>query len=148
MLTVHFLNSILGYHDSAPYSVMRHIGATAISRCYTSAKIMGRIEAIARSIVRVIVGGAKKRSRSPIAFILAFFSTIFSFYELPLHKHRADVFGHLREKWEVLEDEYVASFRAEEGDKPEDVLFTMANMGFSGSVSTRAAMTSWCVMEY
>lgn len=100
---------------------------------------MGRIEAVARSIVRAIVGGAKKRSRSPITFILAFFSTIFSFYELPLHKHRADVFKNLRKKWEILEDDYLASFRAEEGDKPEDALFTMANMGFSGSVSPHAA---------
>lgn len=98
---------------------------------------MGRIEAIARSVVRVIVNGAKRRSRSPLTFILALISTIFSFYELPLHKHRADVFGDLREKhWKLQEDDYVASFRAEEGGKPEDALRPIGDLGLSGSVST------------
>lgn len=100
---------------------------------------MSRIEAIARSVVRAIVNGAKKRSRSPFAFILVLVSTIFSFYELPLHKHRADVFGNLRQShWNVNEDDYVASFRAEEGGKPEDVLSPIGDLGLSGSVSTEA----------
>lgn len=97
---------------------------------------MGRLEAIARSVVRAIVGGAKKRSRSPIAFILALVSTIFSLYQLPLHKHRAIVFEDLRQKhWKLDEDDYLASFRPREDGKPEDVLSAMGDMGFSGSVS-------------
>lgn len=96
---------------------------------------MGRLEAIARSIVRTIVNGVKKRSRSPIAFIISLFSTIFSFYELPLHKHRPAVFSELFQKyWNLDDEEYVASFRAEEGARPEDVLTSMGDMGFSGSV--------------
>lgn len=96
---------------------------------------MGRIEAIARSIVQTVVKGAKKRSRSPIAVILGFFSTIFSFYELPLHKHRPQVFSDLRQKhWHLDDEDYAASFRAEEGGRPEDALTTMGDLGFSGSV--------------
>lgn len=96
---------------------------------------MGRLEAIARSIVRTVVNGAKKRSRSPIAVIIAFFSTIFSFYELPLHKHRPSVFSDLRQKyWHLNDEEYVDSFRVEEGRRPEDGLMTMGDLGFSGSV--------------
>ncbi|ROV96578.1 hypothetical protein VMCG_07783 [Cytospora schulzeri] len=95
---------------------------------------MGRLQAIARSIVRAVIKGVKKRSRSPITFIIGLFSTIFSFYELPLHKHRHDVFSELCQKyWNLDEEEYVASFRAEEGNKPEDALTTMGDMGFSGS---------------
>lgn len=102
---------------------------------------MGRLEAIARSVVLVIVNDAKKRSRSPIACILTLISTIFSFYELPLHKHRAEVFNVLRhQSWKLEEDDYVASFRAEEGGKLEDVLSPMGDMGFSGSVSTSSAI--------
>lgn len=98
---------------------------------------MGRTEAIARSIVLAIVNGARKRSRSPIAFILTLLSTIFSLYQLPLHKHRPDVFANLRQNyWKLNEDDYVASFRPEEGGKVEDVLSSMGDMGFSGSVST------------
>lgn len=99
---------------------------------------MGRLEAIARSIVLTIINGAKKRSRSPIAIILSLISTIFSFYQLPLHKHRPEVFANLRrQSWEVGEDEYLASFRAEDGGKPEDALAPMGDMGFSGSVSSQ-----------
>lgn len=97
---------------------------------------MGRIEAIARSIVQTILNGAKKRSRSPIAYILTLISTIFSFYQLPLHKHRPEVFTDLRQQhWKVDDDEYLASFRVQDGSKPEDALCPMADMGFSGSVS-------------
>lgn len=96
---------------------------------------MGRLQAVARSIVRAVVKGVKKRSRSPIAFILGLFSTLFSFYELPLHKHRPDVFSQMCQKyWDLEDEEYVASFRAEEDAEPEDALTTMGDMGFSGSV--------------
>lgn len=96
---------------------------------------MGRIEAIARSIVRTILNGAKKRSRSPIAYILTLVSTIFSFYQLPLHKHRPEVFANLRRQdWKVDDEDYLASFRVEDGGKPEDALKPMADLGFSGSV--------------
>lgn len=99
---------------------------------------MGRLEAIARSVVRAIVDGAKKRSRSPIVFILALISTIFSLYELPLHKHRANVFEDLRQKyWKLDEDDYIASFQPGEDGKLEDVLSAMGDMGFSGSVSSQ-----------
>ncbi|PSR81294.1 hypothetical protein BD289DRAFT_372840 [Coniella lustricola] len=95
---------------------------------------MGRVEAIARSIVQLIVKGAKKRSRSPIAWIIALISTIFSFYQLPLHRHRPKVFQDLRERhWGLDEDDYVASFRTEDGQKAEDALQPMGDMGFSGS---------------
>ncbi|KAL2284888.1 hypothetical protein FJTKL_08703 [Diaporthe vaccinii] len=95
---------------------------------------MGRFEAIARSIVLTILNGAKKRSRSPIAYILTLISTIFSLYELPLHKHRPEVFANLRQQhWKVDDDEYLASFRVEDGGKPEDALRSMADLGFSGS---------------
>lgn len=104
---------------------------------------MGRLEAIARSIVQAIVNGTKKRRSSPLAVILTLASTIFSFYELPLHRHRPDVFGELRQNyWEVREDDYVASFRADEGEKPEVVLSAMGDMGFSGSV--RMELASYC----
>lgn len=99
---------------------------------------MGRLQAIARSVVRAIVHGAKKRSRSPLAFILALISTIFSLYQLPLHKHRANVFEDLRRThWKLDEDDYIDSFRPAEDGKPEDVLSPMGDMGFSGSVSRR-----------
>lgn len=105
---------------------------------------MARVEAIARSVVRVIVKGVRKRSRSPIAFILALLSTIFSFYELPLHKHRAEVFGDLREKhWKVQEDDYVASFRADEGGPPESALTTLGDLALSGSVRVEPPCTRW-----
>ncbi|KAF3762718.1 hypothetical protein M406DRAFT_63542 [Cryphonectria parasitica EP155] len=95
---------------------------------------MGRLDAIARSIVLTLINGAKKRSRSPIAFILTLISTIFSIYQLPLHKHRPQVFQDLREKhWKLEEDEYITSFRPVEDGKPEDVLMPMGDMGFSGS---------------
>lgn len=96
---------------------------------------MGRLQAIARSIVRAVIKDVKKRSRSPIAFILGLLSTIFSFYELPLHKHRPEVFSELCQKyWNLDDEEYVASFRGEEGARPEDALMTMGDLGFSGSV--------------
>lgn len=105
---------------------------------------MGRVEAIARSVVRVVVKGARKRSRSPIAFILALLSTIFSFYELPLHKHRAEVFADLRQKhWRVDEDDYVASFRADEGAPPESALTTLGDLALSGSVRVEPLFTRW-----
>lgn len=98
---------------------------------------MGRLEAIARSIVHTILNGAKKRSRSPIAYILTLISTIFSLYQLPLHKHRPEVFTSLRQQhWQVDDDEYLASFRVDDGGKPEDALRSMGDMGFSGSVSS------------
>lgn len=100
---------------------------------------MGRIESIARSIVHTIVHGAKNRSRSkPLAWILTIIATIFSFYELPLHKHRPDLFKDLRERyWRLREDDYIESFTSDEVSKPEDMLDKLGDMGFSGSVSTR-----------
>lgn len=95
---------------------------------------MGRLQAIARSIVRAVIKDVKKRSSSPIAFIISLLSTIFSFYELPLHKHRPKVFSELCQKyWNIDDEEYAASFRAEEGAKPEEALMTMGDLGFSGS---------------
>lgn len=98
---------------------------------------MGRIESIARSIVQTIVHGAKSRARSkPLAWILTILATIFSFYELPLHKHRAGLFKELRQKhWRLPDDDYVASFTPDEVSQPEDMLDKMGDMGFSGSVS-------------
>lgn len=53
------------------------------------------------------------------------------------------MFADLRQKhWELDDDDYVASFRPEEGGKPEDVLSPMGDMGFSGSVSSKGPLAS------
>lgn len=98
---------------------------------------MGRIESIARSIVQTVVHGRKGRSRSKaLAWILTLLATIFSFYELPLHKHRADLFSDLRQKyWKLDEYDYTDSFTSDEISKPEDMLIKLGDMGFSGSVN-------------
>lgn len=98
---------------------------------------MARMEFIARSIVQTIVHGAKNRSRSkPLAWILTVLATVFSIYELPLHKHRPDLFKKLREEnWKLTEDDYIASFTSDEVSRPEDMLDKLGDMGFSGSVS-------------
>lgn len=97
---------------------------------------MGRIESIARSIVQTVVHGRKGRARSkPIGWLLTLIATIFSFFELPLHKHRADLFKKLRQTyWNLDENDYVASFTPDEVSNPEDMLNKMGDMGFSGSV--------------
>lgn len=103
---------------------------------------MGRIESIARSTVQTVVHGGKGRAQSkPLAWILTFLATIFSFYELPLHKHRPDLFSNLRKKrWDLDEDGYVSSFTADEISKPEDMLNKLGDMGFSGSVGLVAVV--------
>lgn len=97
---------------------------------------MGRIESIARSIVQTVVHGGKGRARSrPFSWLLTLIATIFSFFELPLHKHRASLFKNLRQThWQLQESDYVASFTPDEISKPEDMLNKMGDMGFSGSV--------------
>lgn len=99
---------------------------------------MGRIESIARSIVQTIVHGGKRRARSrPFAWLLTLIATIFSFFELPLHKHRAELFSNLRQKyWDLDDNDYVSSFTPDEISKPEDMLDKMGDMGFSGSVAS------------
>lgn len=96
---------------------------------------MGRIESVACSIVQTVVHGRKGRARSkPLARILTLFATVFSFYELPLHKHRPHLFRDLRQTWQLDENDYIASFTPDEITKPEDMLHKLGDMGFSGSV--------------
>jgi hypothetical protein len=96
---------------------------------------MGRPEAIARSIVLALINGTQKRSRSALAWILAFFSTFFSLYQLQFEKVRPTDFANLRRNhWDVADDAYLDSFRPEGGKKPEESLKAIGDMGFSGSV--------------
>ncbi|KAJ9157267.1 Phosphatidylinositol 4-phosphate 5-kinase type-1 beta [Pleurostoma richardsiae] len=97
---------------------------------------MARDKSIARSVVRAITAneGAKIRSKSPLAYILALFWALFSLYQLPLHKIRPKVFSDLRQKsWDVEDEEYIASFQPHEGERPENTLNPIGDMGFSGS---------------
>lgn len=100
---------------------------------------MGRQERIARSIVRAIVNaknGPKKRPRSPLGLILTFFSTLFSLYQLALHKVRPAEFANLRRNhWHVSDDDYIESFQPSEGRNDEEEMKAIGDMGFSGSVS-------------
>jgi hypothetical protein len=102
---------------------------------------MGRQGKIARSVVRAIIksGETKKRSSSPLALILALFSTFFSLYQLLLRKVRPADFSNLRRNhWHVSDDDYVQSFAAEDdqrGSAGEESLKAIGDMGFSGSVS-------------
>jgi hypothetical protein len=111
---------------------------------------MARDKSIARSVVRAITAneGAKIRSKSPLAYILALFWALFSLYQLPLHKIRPKVFSDLRQKsWDVEDEEYIASFQPDEGERPENTLNPIGDMGFSGSVchcsNCRSAYSPW-----
>lgn len=103
---------------------------------------MGRQEAIARSVVRAVKNGGQRKSRSPIAWILALLSAFFSFYQLPLRKVRPETFTGLRRKqWALEDDDYVASFRPAECERDEQALKAIGDMGFSGSVSNGKALS-------
>ena len=110
---------------------------------------MGRQEKIARSVVRVIIkpSGTKKQSSSPLARILALFSTFFSLYQLLLRKVRPADFSNLRRNyWHVSDDAYVQSFEAEHdraGSVGEESLKAIGDMGFSGSVSRPWSKIDW-----
>jgi hypothetical protein len=101
---------------------------------------MGRQEKIARSVVRAITKSSETRTRSssPLALILALFSTFFSLYQLLLRKVRPADFSNLRRNyWDVSDDTYVQSFEAEDdraGSAGEESLKAIGDMGFSGSV--------------
>ncbi|KAK4153576.1 hypothetical protein C8A00DRAFT_43523 [Chaetomidium leptoderma] len=97
---------------------------------------MGRQEKIALSVVRAIIktSGTNKRSRNPIALILALFSAFFSLYQLALRKVRPADFARLRQKhWNVSDDDYTGSFQTEEDRSEEESLKPIGDMGFSGS---------------
>jgi hypothetical protein len=105
---------------------------------------MGRQEKIARSVVRAIIkpSETKKPSSSPLALILALFSTFFSFYQLLLRKVRPADFSNLRRNhWDISDDAYVQSFGAEDDRAGEESLKAIGDMGFSGSVG-RPSMAS------
>ncbi|KAH7632039.1 hypothetical protein B0T09DRAFT_113737 [Sordaria sp. MPI-SDFR-AT-0083] len=99
---------------------------------------MGRSETIARSIARAIIdttGFAERRSsnRNPLRFILSLFSLFFSIHQLILQKIQPTDFANLRRNhWSVEDDDYYQSFH-QEGDKPEESLTSIGDMGFSGS---------------
>lgn len=98
---------------------------------------MGRQEKIARSIVRAIVktSGTNRRRGMLLGRILAFFSVLFSLYQLLLRKIRPADFANLRRNhWDVTDDAYVQSFQPDD-DGEEQPLNAIGDMGFSGSVS-------------
>ncbi|KAL2181177.1 phosphatidylinositol-4-phosphate 5-kinase-domain-containing protein [Thermothelomyces heterothallicus CBS 202.75] len=98
---------------------------------------MGRKEKIARSIVRAITktNEVRKRPGSPLASILALFSTLFSLYHLVLRKIRPADFAKLRRHhWDINDNNYVQSFQQEDGyEAGEPPLKAIGDMGFSGS---------------
>ncbi|KAK0630906.1 hypothetical protein B0T17DRAFT_234780 [Bombardia bombarda] len=99
---------------------------------------MGRQEAIARSIALAITStngnSANKRSQNLLATLLAFFSALFSLYQLALRKIRPADFANLRRNhWDVGDDDYADSFQPGEGAKKEEALSSIGDMGFSGS---------------
>ncbi|KAK3369318.1 hypothetical protein B0T24DRAFT_722262 [Lasiosphaeria ovina] len=98
---------------------------------------MGRQQHIARSVVRTIItrtNGGARRSRNPLAFLLALFSALLSLYDLHLQKIRPADFANLRRKhWEVTDDAYTDSFQPGEGAGGRDALKSIGDMGFSGS---------------
>ncbi|KAK3399163.1 hypothetical protein B0T20DRAFT_193020 [Sordaria brevicollis] len=100
---------------------------------------MGRTKTIARSIARAITdtsGLAKRRSssRNPLRLILSLFSLFFSIHQLVLQKIRPADFANLRRNhWDVEDGEYYESFKPQDGDKPEESLSSIGDMGFSGS---------------
>ena len=103
---------------------------------------MGRSKAIARSIARAITGTsglAKRRSSNsnPLRLILSLFSLFFSIHQLILQKIRPADFANLRRNhWDVEDNDYYDSFQPpQDGDKPEESLTSIGDMGFSGSVS-------------
>lgn len=102
---------------------------------------MGRSKTIARSIARAITdttGLAKRRSSNsnPLRLILSLFSVFFSIHQLILQKIRPADFANLRRNhWDVEDDDYYQSFQPQDGDKPEESLTSIGDMGFSGSVS-------------
>lgn len=105
---------------------------------------MGRQEAIARSITKAVTSangngtGERSSSRNAVGWILAFFSALFSLYQLTLRKIRPAEFTKLRrEHWEVTDDAYVESFLPPtQGESKEEALKAIGDMGFSGSVSS------------
>ncbi|ESA43440.1 SAICAR synthase-like protein [Neurospora crassa] len=101
---------------------------------------MGRSKAIARSIARAITGTsglAKRRSSNsnPLRLILSLFSLFFSIHQLILQKIRPADFANLRRNhWDVEDNDYYDSFQPpQDGDKPEESLTSIGDMGFSGS---------------
>jgi hypothetical protein len=91
--------------------------------------IMARQQKVARSIVYAILENDGAKVRSLVSRILAAIVSFFALYQLQLTRLRNDIFGHLREKWQVDDEYYKDSF----GKK--DSLEANGDMGFSGSVS-------------
>ena len=97
---------------------------------------MGRSEAIALWIVGATTADRPRKKKFPLRRFRGVLSTFFVVYKLPLRKERADLFEELRtETWHISEEDYISSFRSNEGEKPETALESMADMGYSGSVS-------------
>lgn len=106
---------------------------------------MGRQEYIARSVVRALTNGSglEKRSQNALAWLLALFGAFFTLYQLALRKIRPADFSSLRrEHWELSDRDYLDSFQTSESNNKEDVLKSIGDMGFSGSVSTLHRMVS------
>lgn len=100
---------------------------------------MGRQEYIARSVVRALTNGSglEKPSQNALAWLLSLFSAFFTLYQLALRKIRPANFSRLRrEHWELSDRDYLDSFQTSDSNNKEDVLKSIGDMGFSGSVRT------------
>ncbi|KAI5209737.1 hypothetical protein AUEXF2481DRAFT_5857 [Aureobasidium subglaciale EXF-2481] len=88
---------------------------------------MARQQGVARSIVYAILDNDGVRVRSLLSRALAAITYFFALYQLSLTRLRNDLFGKLRERWQVDDEDYKDSF----GKK--DALEATGDMGFSGS---------------
>jgi hypothetical protein len=90
---------------------------------------MARQQKVARSIVYAILENDGAKVRSLLSRFFAAIASFFALYQLQLTRLRNDIFGQLREQWQVDDEYYKDSF----GKK--DSLKANGDMGFSGSVS-------------
>ena len=86
--------------------------------------------------MRAILNWRQVKSRSVQKRVLAAVAALFTLYQLPLEKIRADLFRKLRnERWNTSDENYMASFEVEEENArhPEESLQASGDMGYSGS---------------
>lgn len=84
---------------------------------------------ISKSILTAIFHDPKKDERTLLTALLAFFS----FFNLRLARYKAALFQRLRsETWEIDEEGYKESFRAD--GKDDAGLRSVGDLGYSGSV--------------
>ncbi|KAG8622759.1 hypothetical protein KVT40_009270 [Elsinoe batatas] len=96
---------------------------------------MARQKSIARCIVRGVTREETSQAtkRSALGRTLAAFAALFALYQVPLEKHKPEVFTKLRQDvWMIDEADYLDSF-VTKGKKDGAALHTMGDMGYSGS---------------